>query len=198
MMTDTITPASDPLAERRRKKRARTAAWRKRTRQLKSATAAGIRNCSTLSFCLSQSLLPSLSHYDKQLCITVQVFAFALRPYILEQIITLKTFTDVSVTSQDKPCELLWRVKQMIARRRQRNGHGRNRRGRIIHSPIYGNHAPKERRIFSFYLVHSDLIRMQQFYNKSILSFLHFSSGLRTYRGGGKTASTQSPPTPTS
>jgi hypothetical protein len=33
---------------------------------------------------------------------------------------------------------------------------------------------------------------MQWFYNKSILSFLHFSSSsLRTYRGGGKTTATQ-------
>jgi hypothetical protein len=61
MMTDTISPVSDLLAERRRKKKARTATWRKRTRQLKSATAAGTRNCSTLSlqqsFCLSLCLL---------------------------------------------------------------------------------------------------------------------------------------------
>ncbi len=43
---------------------------------------------------------------------------------------------------------------------------------------------------FLFNLTHFDVIPMQYCYQKLILSFLHFSSCLRTFRGAGKTTIT--------
>lgn len=63
----------------------------------------------------------------------------------------MQTLIDVPETSKAAPPELSWHVKRMIMRRRRRNGHGRNRRGRIIgrrrHSPLYNHHPPKEQRV---------------------------------------------------
>jgi hypothetical protein len=99
------------------------------------------------------------------------------------------------------------RVKQLIMRRRRRNGHGRNRRGRIIgrrrHSPIYGHHAPKAQCAGNFaglkMMISNFVSFLSTFIRKFNLSFLHLSSIFKACCGeeaASHPPQPSSPPTP--